>query len=435
MDAEYSCRHGPIVAGDCDATPQQMWPGGGTAVGRTCTGVRTRLAIPGGGRYGSEHFGRAPIRPPSSSEFMSYSLMLQSIRRFAPLLLAPLAVLALSACGGSSRNCVDPDEPYLAARNNPGLKVPEGLSQPDRSAAELLAEQKDEDIIGVLDMINPLVAQQILHEFEDERRAKVIAAAPADLARRWEANQKYPEDSVGWLLEPAVAVFRPHMTARETIEAMRKLSKRAFITYGYVTDESNKLIGVLVFRDVMLADPDAAETRLECFACGADAFVVRPIEVRELAAQLRAIRRRIADTRAPEVADGHGGWGLAEGGWVLRDPRGNELPLTTAQRAFVLRLIEAGDQPVSRLALISSLGSNPRDADPHRVDVLVSRLRQKASALGMTLPLHSVRGQGYVFTIDPGRSERAEPAWSAPRREAARTAATRWKTDDFEYRA
>jgi DNA-binding response OmpR family regulator len=186
---------------------------------------------------------------------------------------------------------------------------------------------------------------------------------------------------------------------------------------------------------VMLADPDAAETRLECFACGADAFVVRPIEVRELAAQLRAIRRRIADTRAPEVADGHGGWGLAEGGWVLRDPRGNELPLTTAQRAFVLRLIEAGDQPVSRLALISSLGSNPRDADPHRVDVLVSRLRQKASALGMTLPLHSVRGQGYVFTIDPGRSERAEPAWSAPRREAARTAATRWKTDDFEYRA
>lgn len=112
-----------------------MWPGGGTAVGRTRTGVRTRLAIPGGGRYGSEHFGRAPIRPPSSSEFMSYSLMLQSIRRFAPLLLAPLAVLALSACGGSSRNCVDPDEPYLAARNNPGLKVPEGLSQPDRSAA------------------------------------------------------------------------------------------------------------------------------------------------------------------------------------------------------------------------------------------------------------------------------------------------------------
>jgi magnesium transporter len=132
----------------------------------------------------------------------------------------------------------------------------DAVQRAPHEAAELLAPHKDEDIIGVLDMINPLVAQQILHEFEDDRRARVIAAAPADLARRWETNQKYPEDSVGWLLEPAVAVFRPHMTARETIEAMRKLSKRAFITYGYVTDESNKLIGVLVFRDVMLADPD-----------------------------------------------------------------------------------------------------------------------------------------------------------------------------------
>ena len=36
---------------------------------------------------------------------------------------------------------------------------------------------------------------------------------------------------------------------------MRKLTKKAFITYGYVTDESNKLLGVLVFRDVMLAEP------------------------------------------------------------------------------------------------------------------------------------------------------------------------------------
>lgn len=61
--------------------------------------------------------------------------MLQSIRRFAPLLLAPLAALALSACGGAERNCVDPDEPYLAARNNAALKVPEGMSEPDRSAA------------------------------------------------------------------------------------------------------------------------------------------------------------------------------------------------------------------------------------------------------------------------------------------------------------
>lgn len=50
--------------------------------------------------------------------------------------LLPLLLLGfLSACGGSDASCVDDDEPYLAAKSNPPLKVPEGLSQPDRSAA------------------------------------------------------------------------------------------------------------------------------------------------------------------------------------------------------------------------------------------------------------------------------------------------------------
>jgi hypothetical protein len=66
---------------------------------------------------------------------MSISLMLQSSWRVAPVLLTTLAALALSACGGASRNCVDADEPYLQARTNTPLKVPEGMSSPDRSAA------------------------------------------------------------------------------------------------------------------------------------------------------------------------------------------------------------------------------------------------------------------------------------------------------------
>src|SRR3954471_5493410 len=123
-------------------------------------------------------------------------------------------------------------------------------------AAELLAPEPDADVIAVLQVINPLVAQQILREFDDERRATVLAAAPPEKALQWVANEKYPEDSVGWLMEPTVGVFRPQTTVRDTVAAMRKLTKKAFITYGYVTDESNKLVGVLVFRDVMLADPD-----------------------------------------------------------------------------------------------------------------------------------------------------------------------------------
>jgi hypothetical protein len=46
-----------------------------------------------------------------------------------------LSVALLAGCGGSEPNCVDPDEPYLGARSNPPLRVPDGMSQPNRSEA------------------------------------------------------------------------------------------------------------------------------------------------------------------------------------------------------------------------------------------------------------------------------------------------------------
>lgn len=61
--------------------------------------------------------------------------MLVSVRRLAWPVFSLIVLSLLAACGGSSRNCVDPDEPYLGARNDPALKVPDGLSSPDRSAA------------------------------------------------------------------------------------------------------------------------------------------------------------------------------------------------------------------------------------------------------------------------------------------------------------
>jgi magnesium transporter len=125
------------------------------------------------------------------------------------------------------------------------------------AVADLLETKAPEEGVFVLEALNPMVAQQVLHEMQEEHRCKLIAAAPIEKARQWMHNRQYPEDSVGWLMEPPVAVFRPTMTVRDTIEALRKLTKRAFITYGYVTDESNKLLGVLVFRDLMLGKPDA----------------------------------------------------------------------------------------------------------------------------------------------------------------------------------
>jgi|KBSSwiStaDraftv2_1062776.scaffolds.fasta_scaffold584449_2 two-component system response regulator PhoP len=151
---------------------------------------------------------------------------------------------------------------------------------------------------------------------------------------------------------------------------------------------------------VVLSRVNSTDLRLRSLECGADAYLVEPVEARELAAQMRAIHRRIACAKAPASEEPRGNWTLDEGGWVLRDPGGNEMRLTTSERALLLCLTRMHGQAVSRDEIISSLGGNPRYADPHRIDVLVNRLRQKAGAVNMTLPLHSVRCKGYALAVD-----------------------------------
>jgi magnesium transporter len=66
--------------------------------------------------------------------------------------------------------------------------------------------------------------------------------------------------TIGDLMSPALALFRPETTVAEATEALRELTRAATITYCYVTDEAGKLLGVVVMRDMLLATP---ETRLD----------------------------------------------------------------------------------------------------------------------------------------------------------------------------
>ena len=56
-------------------------------------------------------------------------------------------------------------------------------------------------------------------------------------------------------MAPAVGVFRRDMSVAETVEQLRELTRAALITYCYVTDEAGRLEGVVVMRDMLLAEP------------------------------------------------------------------------------------------------------------------------------------------------------------------------------------
>lgn len=79
-------------------------------------------------------------------------------------------------------------------------------------------------------------------------------------------------------------------------------------------------------------------------------------------------------------------------------PSGETLALSKSERILLVCLVSAAGEVVSREALLQSLSNDEPDFDPHRLEMLVHRLRRKVQvATGDALPLVTVRGQGYVL--------------------------------------
>jgi len=141
-----------------------------------------------------------------------------------------------------------------------------------QDGAKHLAALPDLQIADLLRSLGPALADDLLLALGDERRRAVLAAAPIEEGRQWARNFTYPADSVGRLMEPPQAVFGSQLTVAETTARIRELVKTSFVTYGFVTDESGVLLGVVTMRDLLLAD-DAAP--LEAIMLR-DPFVLRP---------------------------------------------------------------------------------------------------------------------------------------------------------------
>src|SRR5690606_25039338 len=92
--------------------------------------------------------------------------------------------------------------------------------------------------------------------FPRSRRELILAAAPPEYRRQWVRNDTYPEDAIGRLMEPALAVCHPEVTIAEATERLRGLVQRAFITYLLVVDSQERLVGVVAMREMLLGRPD-----------------------------------------------------------------------------------------------------------------------------------------------------------------------------------
>ena len=134
------------------------------------------------------------------------------------------------------------------------------------------------------------------------------------------------------------------------------------------------------------------EQRIQGIQAGADVYLVKPIQLEELASLVRNLTRRLRTQITPQ-------WILNPQHWTLASPTGLVIKLTYSETLLLQRLTRAPGQAVSRRDLVLSLGHDPDSYDYRRMEILVRRLRNKIKeVLGSELPLETVHKIGYAFT-------------------------------------
>lgn len=131
---------------------------------------------------------------------------------------------------------------------------------------------------------------------------------------------------------------------------------------------------------------------------GADVYLSKPIDIDVLAATVRSLLRRLQRPTHWHSVETPSGWQFDMDNWHLASPRGAKVRLTHAERLVVSMLAASSGETVARDTIISTLAKDIHDFDPHRLEMLIHRLRRKVlSITNEHLPLNAVRGVGYVL--------------------------------------
>lgn len=153
---------------------------------------------------------------------------------------------------------------------------------------------------------------------------------------------------------------------------------------------------------LLLTARGETDERIEGLEAGADDYLSKPFEPRELLLRLHAILRRVA--AAPARADA----AIRCGKWTLDLTRGElvgggaRLPLTQAEHTLLKALAGRKGEVVGREDLARLCGIDADDlANLRTIDVQVTRLRKKLEEdPKMPKYLQTVRGKGYVLWAD-----------------------------------
>jgi len=110
---------------------------------------------------------------------------------------------------------------------------------------------------GWLRLLAPDDAADLIQQFPKDEQAELIAEFDRITRMEVTALLAYGEDEAGGLMSPRFARLRPNMFVDESISYLRRQARRQVetISYAYILDESQHLIGVTSLRELFTSDP------------------------------------------------------------------------------------------------------------------------------------------------------------------------------------
>ena len=173
-------------------------------------------------------------------------------------------------------------------------------------------------------------------------------------------------------------------------------------------DLARWLRGISDVPIVMLTAMGEDTDRIAGLELGADDYLPKPFNPRELLARIRAVLRRTQE-RGPRQAAAlrplrFAGWTLDPARRALLNAQGVEVPLTGGEFDMLLALAERAHQVLTRDMLLDLLRGRQAGPFDRAIDVAISRLRRKLGN-GEADPtlIKTVRGGGYVLAAEVER--------------------------------
>jgi two-component system OmpR family response regulator len=155
---------------------------------------------------------------------------------------------------------------------------------------------------------------------------------------------------------------------------------------------------------IMLTGKADTTERVIGLEVGADDFVAKPYEARELVARVRSVlrrsrgRSRLDPGAPPEGRRSFGGWALDLDARRVLGTEGRAVELTTAEFNLLSEFTGKPGRVLTREFLLQAVYARPWDYYDRSIDVLVTRLKRKLEQAAIdTAVIKSVRGAGYVF--------------------------------------